>query len=155
MTYVERAPKTEAHEEEDQGRRSFLTKIIGAGSLLWLAGLAYPVLAYLNAPKRRQKLLKELDLGPLAKYKPGSVNKFGFGSIPAFLIRDDKGNLSALSGVCTHLGCTVQKKGAGFYCACHGGKYDITGKNTGGPPPKPLRKFRVEVKNDKVWVFWS
>ncbi len=48
-------------------------------------------------------------------------------------------------GICTHLGCipkfmdSMPETGlAGFYCPCHGGKYDTLGRRLGGPPPENL-----------------
>ncbi|MCC6501809.1 MAG: ubiquinol-cytochrome c reductase iron-sulfur subunit [Deltaproteobacteria bacterium] len=48
-------------------------------------------------------------------------------------------------GICTHLGCIpkfVEKMPesgtSGFYCPCHGGKYDNLGRRLGGPPPENL-----------------
>jgi ubiquinol-cytochrome c reductase iron-sulfur subunit len=48
-------------------------------------------------------------------------------------------------GICTHLGCIpkfmekMDETGAsGFYCPCHGGKYDSLGRRLGGPPPENL-----------------
>jgi len=43
-------------------------------------------------------------------------------------------------GLCTHLGCIPAWKGkeAKWKCACHGGEFDSTGKQTFGPPPRPL-----------------
>ena len=65
----------------------------------------------------------------------------------------------ALSPVCKHLGCTVQwnTDPAGhkeqFYCPCHGGRYEKTGKNIPGTPPlKPLDVYATEVKDGKVML---
>ena len=41
-------------------------------------------------------------------------------------------------GLCTHLGCIPAWKKDVWKCACHGGEFDATGKQTFGPPPKPL-----------------
>ena len=54
-------------------------------------------------------------------------------------------------GVCTHLGCIPQTKGAdakaemgadwtgGFYCPCHGSKFDLAGRvYKGSPAPTNL-----------------
>lgn len=43
-------------------------------------------------------------------------------------------------GLCTHLGCIPEYKGAEhmFKCACHGGEYTADGVQTFGPPPRPL-----------------
>lgn len=62
--------------------------------------------------------------------------------------------LTVLSAVCSHLGCLVnyRKESREFVCPCHGGKYDIAGKNVAGPPPIPLTAYPVEVRNGKVMV---
>ena len=48
-------------------------------------------------------------------------------------------------GICTHLGCIPkfmeklpESEVSGFYCPCHGGKYDNLGRRLGGPPPENL-----------------
>ncbi len=49
-------------------------------------------------------------------------------------------------GVCTHLGCIPQLEPTevpgtgqpGFFCPCHGGKYDSLGRRLAGPPPENL-----------------
>jgi Rieske Fe-S protein len=65
-----------------------------------------------------------------------------------------KSGLFALSPVCTHLGCLVNwdynKKE--FICPCHGGKYDMEGKVRGGPPPAPLNRLPLEVRDEKVYI---
>ena len=51
-------------------------------------------------------------------------------------------------GLCTHLGCIPAYVGAEqlFRCACHGGEFDSSGKQTFGPPPSPLEipPFKVD-----------
>lgn len=51
-------------------------------------------------------------------------------------------------GLCTHLGCIpafAPSEGL-FKCACHGGEFDVSGKNVFGPPPRPLDipPFKIE-----------
>ncbi len=49
-------------------------------------------------------------------------------------------------GICTHLGCIPSWQPErmpgldqpGFYCHCHGGKYDTLGRRLDGPPPENL-----------------
>jgi len=55
-------------------------------------------------------------------------------------------------GICTHLGCIpkfmdkVPETGvSGFYCPCHGGKYDSLGRRLGGPPPEDLHLVPYRV----------
>lgn len=64
------------------------------------------------------------------------------------------GQLYALSATCSHYGCLVdwsrQKKL--FLCPCHGGKYDIEGLVTDGPPPLPLTRLPLRIESGRVTV---
>jgi cytochrome b6-f complex iron-sulfur subunit len=53
------------------------------------------------------------------------------------------GKVRVQTAVCTHLGCTVNGVETGYACPCHGSTYDLEGKNTGGPAPRPLVYFKV------------
>ena len=70
-----------------------------------------------------------------------------------FIVSSAEG-IAVLSAVCSHLGCLVnyRKETREFVCPCHGGKYDISGRNIEGPPPAPLTEYPVEVKNGMVMV---
>lgn len=60
--------------------------------------------------------------------------------------RSAKPELMVLVGVCTHLGCSPKQKtaedkaemgadwGGGFYCPCHGSKFDLAGRVYKGSP---------------------
>jgi len=59
-------------------------------------------------------------------------------------------------GICTHLGCIpkfmekmIETGASGFYCPCHGGKYDNLGRRLGGPPPENLHlvPYRLVEEN--------
>jgi ubiquinol-cytochrome c reductase iron-sulfur subunit len=57
--------------------------------------------------------------------------------------------------ICTHLGCIprfVEKLPdmdiSGFYCPCHGGKYDTLGRRLGGPPPENLHLVPYKIESD-------
>lgn len=63
------------------------------------------------------------------------------GPYPIFVRRGgDAGDVQALLGRCTHMGCPVQltKDGTSFICPCHGGVFDEQGQPRRGPPPLPL-----------------
>lgn len=62
--------------------------------------------------------------------------------------------LQALYRKCVHLGCSVPHCGKSmlFECPCHGSKYRLHGEFFGGPAPRGLDRFPVEVVDGKVLV---
>jgi len=60
------------------------------------------------------------------------------------------GAFSALSPICTHLGCTVDIQGARLVCPCHGSTYDREGKVLKGPAERALRRLGAELSRDGV-----
>ena len=60
----------------------------------------------------------------------------------------------AISTRCAHLGCPVRwvSESERFICPCHGGVYDLEGKRTGGPPPRPLDRFATRVHGGFVQI---
>lgn len=135
---------------ETRTRRAFLAAA-GAAGICYTAALAYPIYRYLASPAEmaaNTSAITEVTLKDAQKLATGSVLMFKFGSSPAMLIHHQDGSWIALSAVCTHLGCTVQYEAQmnRIHCACHGGVYDPhTGANVSGPPPKPLKLFKVSV----------
>lgn len=142
---------------ESATRRGFLIAA-GAAGLCYVGALGYPVYRYLASPIEMASsatAITEVTLKDAQKLAPGSVLMFKFGTAPAMLIHHLDGAWVALTAVCTHLGCTVQYESQmnRIHCACHGGVYDPrTGANVSGPPPKPLKLFKVAVNDTGVLV---
>lgn len=135
-------------------RRRFLNVAIGGGTLGSLAAAFYPVLRYLLPPVQTEAEPETMKLGLVKEFQPGSSKIFRFGRKPAILVRDPGGNFHCLSATCTHLDCIVQyrKDQDAIWCACHNGKYDLSGKNISGPPPRPLDRYQVKVVGEEVLV---
>jgi glycine/D-amino acid oxidase-like deaminating enzyme/nitrite reductase/ring-hydroxylating ferredoxin subunit len=62
--------------------------------------------------------------------------------------RDDKGKVTTLSPVCTHLGCIVHwnPTESTWDCPCHGSRFRATGAVLAGPAESPLEKIDIEEK---------
>ena len=136
--------------ETKLSRRDFLkltrTALLTASGLLGLGGLIR-FLSYQSQPPAPT----EFDLGFASDFAPGSLTILP--DVPAVLIRGDKG-FTALSLVCTHLGCTVESQPEGFSCPCHGSRFDPQGNVLRGPATKSLTPLRVETMSDgKLHLF--
>ena len=136
-------------------RRDFLNVLLGSAFTAWLVSLFYPVVKYLEPPKVEEAKVSNVKIGKVEDMEPDSGKIIKFGNKPVIVVRKKDGKYVALSAVCTHLDCIVQyrKDYKQIYCACHNGRYDLNGRNVSGPPPAPLKKFGVTIKNDEVIVF--
>lgn len=67
------------------------------------------------------------------------------------IIHDERG-ISAVSLVCTHLGCTVAVTPTGMVCPCHGSRFDLKGEVLSGPADRALMRLVVETNGDQLTV---
>lgn len=63
----------------------------------------------------------------------------------------------ALSSVCPHLGCAVhwEAQNDRFFCPCHNGAFDASGKPTEGPPAaanQELTRFPLKVERGLLYI---
>lgn len=139
-------------------RRTFGRAVVGTATAGYGAAICYPVVRYLasGATIADEGLeVSEVSLGDPDGISPGMGKNFAFGSKPALVVRDAAGQFRAFIATCTHLGCTVAlDAGANLIrCPCHGGTYDpASGRNLGGPPPRPLGTLEAVVEGGKLIV---
>jgi Rieske Fe-S protein len=82
------------------------------------------------------------------------------GATVAIARQDDRGGVEdfvALSSVCPHLGCQVHWEAANdrFFCPCHNGTFDRSGKATGGPPGdanQSLFRYPLKIEGGLLFV---
>ncbi|XXF79098.1 ubiquinol-cytochrome c reductase iron-sulfur subunit [Myxococcaceae bacterium GXIMD 01537] len=151
-------------------RRGFLGALsfVLGGAIAALA--AVPVLGSVLSPLRRSPGAEAVPPIPV-----GSVNDFPVGVArrvelvrsvedawsrsegttvgAAWVTRQEDGSFTALSTVCPHLGCGVNRddKG-GFRCPCHTSAFAPNGARISGPAPRGLDPLRVEVRGETVLV---
>jgi cytochrome b6-f complex iron-sulfur subunit len=128
----------------DLSRRDFLK--LARNGFLYLSGALTlgGLLRFLDfepnpAPKT------EFDIGPASNYPLNSRTLLS--DPPSVLLHTENG-FSALSLVCTHLGCGLENTSNGFACPCHGSRFDVDGRVIHGPADKPLQSLRVEVTDE-------
>jgi cytochrome b6-f complex iron-sulfur subunit len=136
-------------------RRDFLNVLLGTGFIAWLGALLFPVFKYLEPPTVEEVKVSNVKIGAVDDMEKDSGKIIKFGNKPVIVIRKANGDYIAFSAVCTHLDCIVQyRKDYGqIYCACHNGRYDLNGRVASGPPPAPLQKYSVTIKDSEVIVY--
>ena len=141
-------------ESVHQSKRDFLTVLLGGSLLATLGSVLFPIFSFLKPPKQAEVEVRSVKVGTLNDIPRDSGTIIRFGNKPVILIRTPDDQLKAFDGTCTHLDCTVQYRSdmGVIWCACHNGKYDLTGRNIAGPPPRPLDPFRVIVQDEEVFV---
>ena len=156
------------------GRRTFLQRLmlwgtIAAGALATIA-LSIPLVGYLlGALFKREK--DWVRLGPIDQFPPGETKLKTFtnplsqpwdgmvahtGCFVRYLGKDEQQQPQFLVFAvnCAHLGCPVSwfPQSGLFMCPCHGGVYYKDGSVAAGPPPKPLFRYDVRIKDNEVQV---
>ena len=93
----------------------------------------------------------------LTEYPNGTVEKARAAYTPGELAGMTAGEQLGLDGgivalyqKCPHLGCRVPEcvTSQWFECPCHGSKYNQVGEKRGGPAPRGMDRFAVEIGSD-------
>lgn len=135
-------------------RRDFLAKVLFSGGLI--AGALLLIrngIAFLFPPKEDKEAQKIL-IARKNELEIGKAKEFQVGASTYYIVNTEAG-MKVFSAVCTHLGCKVKWEAYRnhFYCPCHQAEFDIMGNVISGPPPRPLDEFKVEVKDNLVYMW--
>jgi cytochrome b6-f complex iron-sulfur subunit len=159
-------------EEGGVSRRQFFNRAITAtfGSFLALQGLYYLAFFW---PKLTGGFGADIDAGLITDLE-NQVHTSDGATLPLFIPEAkaylvpapptlsaefegksvEAGGLMALFQRCVHLGCRVPwcATSQGFECPCHGSKYNAIGEYFGGPAPRNLDRFVVELVDDRFII---
>jgi len=145
----------------NKDRRQFIKEALtGVLSLLGL-GFLVPAVTLLAPSTSRDKELMFFPLIAEDKVPRAGVKKaelaFTFAGherkARVFIVSSSE-ELAVFSATCSHLGCLVNyhKEKHEFVCPCHGGRYDLGGRNIAGPPPAPLSRFPLKIQDGTLFV---
>jgi len=153
-----------APETPEPSRRSFL---LGSSRLAMLAGLAagYGALGRIAARylyPAQEAPQQWLFVTDLASLPPGASLRYlaPTGEPVAITRQGDAGvagDFVALSSTCPHLGCQVHWQAAEgqFFCPCHNGVFDPSGKAISGPPAdagQRLAAYPLKVEGGLLYI---
>ncbi len=140
--------------DKDKSGENNFKKPISRRSFLKLAGLGAIGVAIAGGIFRTAQFLSpNILMEPPQKFNAGNIENFNADSITFFkehnvyIIRNKEGLFTALSAVCTHLGCVTNLRSelGIIACPCHGSKYNKIGEVIDGPAPKSLPKFEMTL----------
>ena len=133
--------------EKSEGRltrRSFIKLGLSALSALAVLEIGGISLFYLRPRKQKEEYSGVIEAGLVEDFPPGSVTDFQKGNF--YLICAKNGGFLAVYRRCTHLGCVPTSRFevapvdlgpdwvGGFFCPCHGSKFDLSGRVFAGVP---------------------
>jgi Rieske Fe-S protein len=143
----------EAAAEDEITRREFARYLV-AGAGVMAAGnvglAAWTQLRSINSGEPREVV-------PLDAVDVGGTYLFHYPAHddPAILLRVAEREVVAFSQKCTHLGCVVyfEADDDRWHCPCHEGNFEArSGAVISGPPPRPLGRIDVEVRDGMIWA---
>lgn len=149
----EQKPTSQSHHRDGAGpqdrpssRRGFLLRSALASLALAAAGSLWALGKFSLFTGRQKKLI---HVGKCGDFVPGTWRLLS--DTPIYLLATDRG-LAAMSARCTHLGCTVRRRGEGFACPCHGSTFNMRGEALTPPATEPLHWLQVSVIAGAVYV---
>jgi menaquinol-cytochrome c reductase iron-sulfur subunit len=151
-----------------ESRRSFLAGLLGLGSVFIGALLSVPLIRFALFPLiRRTTELKSSPVGEVSDFsglaQPAMRTiqieqvdgwRKAISEKAVYVTKDSQGQLSVLSSICPHLGCTLpwnnDKKE--FICPCHGATFAPDGTRIGGPSLRGMDTLETSVQNGQLLV---
>lgn len=159
MTTFESDHKAEIPEEPE--RRHFIEKATCAVAGVGLTVATWPFISSMNpASDVLSKSTVEIDISQI---QVGETKTVEWQSKPVFILHRTAAQIDAMQtstgsqidpqpdeervlkpewlvviGLCTHLGCVPIKKTEGWFCPCHGSRYDNSGRVLRSPASKNL-----------------
>jgi cytochrome b6-f complex iron-sulfur subunit len=163
-------------EEEELGltRRQFFNRGILTGLGIFAAGMGAAMLGFLW-PSSAGGFGAQIDVGSEDDAKAEFDKKLPFYNAGArtyivpfpkddvekakavydpLIVKGMEQGYVALYQKCVHLGCRVPwcETSQWFECPCHGSKYNRVGEKKGGPAPRGLDRFPLEVSGGSITV---
>jgi Rieske Fe-S protein len=157
------------HAPQSDGRRTFLSVLVGLGSaaigvVLALPGAGYVLDPLLRGTAKKGRWIRVAKLEALSEEHPVAMPVIGE-QVDAWTRSDNvrlgmvwlrkKGDkVDALNAECPHLGCKIgyDRDKKHFACPCHDSTFDGSGGLQGGPSPRSMDPLDARVVDGEVEV---
>jgi menaquinol-cytochrome c reductase iron-sulfur subunit len=151
-----------------ESRRSFLTALLGVGSVFIAALLSVPLIRFALFPLiRRTTELKGSPVGDLSEFASATEPvmrtiqieqvdgwRKAVSEKAVYVTKDRQGQLLVLTSICPHLGCTVpwNREKKEFICPCHGATFASDGSRVSGPSMRGMDTLQTSFANGQLLV---
>ena len=153
-------------DETTYARRNFLARIVVAVQAAIGGMLAFILGSSILTPsfaRRRENWIAAATMSDLSDNEPVPIairvaRDDGYAQVidrqVVFLVKTGESSVTALSSVCTHLGCRVSwnAEAQELRCPCHGGVFDRSGAVKSGPPPSALATLPTKIDAERILV---
>jgi menaquinol-cytochrome c reductase iron-sulfur subunit len=149
-------------------RRSFLGMLLGIGGLFVSALLSVPLIRFTLFPLiRRTTDLKKSSVGDLSEFaslaepvmRTIQIDQIdgwrkAISEQAVYVTKNSQGQITVLSSICPHLGCTVPWNSGKkeFVCPCHSAVYAANGGRISGPSLRGMDELETSVQDGKLMV---
>ncbi|MFN8486053.1 MAG: Rieske (2Fe-2S) protein [Caldilineaceae bacterium] len=153
-------------EQQGMGRRRFLET--GAWTALGAVGITLLGTGgrFIVGDALKDQAAQWVSVGAITELVAGQVHKatYTLRRKDAWRTVEEKGLLyifsqdgttyTALSAICTHLGCNVhfEEETGGFRCPCHDAHFSQAGEVVSGPPRRALARLETKLENGELLV---
>ena len=136
-------------------RRDLLNLSLGTTGLLAGAAVLVPIGMYLAAPASERTARGDVRVADADAILVNTARTKVIEGREFLIVRRDETHFHALAATCTHSEvCLVEwdPKRRQLVCPCHRGIFDLNGNVVAGPPPRPLERREVVVRDGGVYV---
>jgi cytochrome b6-f complex iron-sulfur subunit len=133
-------------------RRKLFARFGWGTFFLSLGGVFTSVISFI-LPRMNYEPSTLFTIGRPGEYQVGDMKLIEAKQV--FIFRTPHG-FQAVSAICTHLGCSYKPFGppnpeyptVHAYCPCHGSRFARDGRVLGGPAPRPLPFYHLDLTPD-------
>lgn len=132
-------------------RREFCNFLVLTSTALFVSGAGFSAKAAYDS--QREESFAPMKIEGATDLQAGMALNFRYPTPrdTAILVRAADNQFYAYGQKCTHLACPVyySKQHDRLECPCHEGGFDVRdGRNLYGPPPRPLDKIEIEIREN-------
>jgi Rieske Fe-S protein len=103
-------------------------------------------------------LSNKIELGVPTLFKTTIERQTGWivnqEEVTVYVLTRDGREFTAMSNICTHLGCRVRwiDDRSQFFCPCHNGVFNQAGEVVSGPVPRNLDRYEIKVEDEQIFL---